>query len=62
MTFLIAFLAYILGVCSVIVSFYFYPKIKREQTVEETSIPDEKEEKLKEQWDNLLNYDGNIRE
>ena len=57
-------LLYVLGALSVIGGFLLYPKVnagKNAHTeVEET--PDEWEKKLAEQWENMLNYDGNIRE
>ena len=63
MEFLACVLTYVLGAFSVIAGFYLYPQIKREKNIPlEELKPDERERKLNEQWENMLNYDGNIRE
>lgn len=62
MTVLIAFLGYILGVMTVCITAAFCAKLRHAEEPTEDVVPDEREEKLKAQWDELLNYDGNIRE
>jgi hypothetical protein len=57
-------LLYVLGALSVIVGFLLYPKVNARNNVhtEAEETPDERERKLAEQWENMLNYDGNIKE
>lgn len=57
-------LLYALGAFSVICGFLLYPKVNARKNVhtEVEETPDERERKLAEQWENMLNYDGNIKE
>ena len=57
-------LLYVLVAFSVIGGFLLYPKVNAGKNVhtEVEEMPDERERKLNEQWENMLNYDGNIRE
>lgn len=57
-------LLYVLGALSVIGGFLLYPKVNglKNVHIEAEETPDERERKLAEQWENMLNYDGNIKE
>ena len=62
MTVLIAFLGYILGVMTVCITAAFCTKFRHTEEPTEEVEHDEKEAKLTAQWEELLNYDGNIKE
>lgn len=63
MEFVACVLIYVLGSASVICGFYISQKMKKDVHIRvEPEKIDDKEERINQQWQNMLNYDGDAKE